>query len=258
MKKLLLLLALSVGLRADIVGPTVMQQLDGPTSAPISGSLTYALNQSLTGVASSAIDLDGAIGIYLTLTSTGSALIDLRFSNASLTYAAKTYTLQSGFSYWVPMRGRYLTLYNSGTNQPTARTSAYYYKAVPVGGGSGGGAVATSTSITTALSSVAMPTYAVLSQTATVINVTTLAGVSTPCVVCLSSNGGPAAGFKVQFPENATPRGVTASVGHYVAASTTAQCWGPFQPGTHVELGGVAAVSSVSVDVQKMVRVAVP
>lgn len=103
---------------------------------------------------------------------------------------------------------------------------------------------------TPSLSCVSFLAYTVLSQTATVINVTSSAGASVPCVVCLSSNGGPAAGFKVQFPPNATPRGVTASVGHYIAASTTAQCWGPFQPGTHIEAGGVAAVSSVLVDIQ--------
>jgi hypothetical protein len=94
----------------------------------------------------------------------------------------------------------------------------------------------------------------VAATTALVVNLTSTAGVSAPCMVCLSSNGGAAAGFKVQFGSSATaPVNLTStSVGHYIAASSTGQCWGPFKAGTHVYAAGVAAVSSVIVDIQAL------
>jgi hypothetical protein len=98
----------------------------------------------------------------------------------------------------------------------------------------------------------------VAATTALVVNLTTAAGVSGPCIICLASNGGAAAGFKVQFGMSATaPVNLTSSsVGSYIAASTTTQCWGPWVAGTHVYAAGVAAVSSVLYDVQAVKNVA--
>lgn len=92
------------------------------------------------------------------------------------------------------------------------------------------------------------------SHTAQVINLTSTAGAAVPCVICLSSNGGPAAGFRVDFGTGATaPVALTSTgVGAYIAASTTAQCWGKFAPGTHAYIAGVAASSQVIYSVQKV------
>jgi hypothetical protein len=95
--------------------------------------------------------------------------------------------------------------------------------------------------------------YTALSSTATDINLTNTAGAAVPCIVCLSSNGGAAAGFKFFFGANgASTTNLIAGQGHYIAASSTAQCWGPFVSGTHFYGVGVAASSSVLVDVQKV------
>ena len=116
------------------------------------------------------------------------------------------------------------------------------------------GALVTNASST--LVPVGMLAYTSLSYSATTLNLTSVASAAVPCMVCLSSNGGAAAGFKVQFTTSATaPVGLTSSSqGHYVAASTTAQCWGPFSAtaGVHAHIAGVAASSSVLVDIQKV------
>jgi hypothetical protein len=106
----------------------------------------------------------------------------------------------------------------------------------------------------TALVPTGLTGYDATSTTAQSINLTTSAGASVPCMVCLSSNGGAAAGFKVQFTTSATaPVALTSSSqGAYIAASTTAQCWGPFAAGTILHAAGVAATSSILVDVQKV------
>lgn len=107
---------------------------------------------------------------------------------------------------------------------------------------------------TSGLIATGMTAYTALSYSATTVNLTTSAGASVPCMVCLSSNGGAAAGFKIQFTTSATaPVALTSSSqGHYIAASTTAQCWGPMAAGTILHAAGVAASSSVLVDVQKV------
>jgi len=112
-----------------------------------------------------------------------------------------------------------------------------------LGSGSSSGLVATG-----------MTAYTALSYSATTVNLTTSAGASVPVMVCLSSNGGAAAGFKIQFSTSSTaPVALTStSQGHYIAASTTAQCWGPMAAGTILHIAGVAASSSVLVDVQKV------
>lgn len=116
------------------------------------------------------------------------------------------------------------------------------------------GALVTNASST--LVPIGMVAATALSYTATTYNLTSTAGAAVPCMVCLSSNGGAAAGFKVQFTTSATaPVGLTSSSqGHYIAASTTAQCWGPFSAtaGVHLHAAGVAASSSILVDIQKV------
>lgn len=106
----------------------------------------------------------------------------------------------------------------------------------------------------TALAPTGMTQYTAASETAQSINLTTSAGAAVSCVVCLSSNGGAASAFKVQFTSSATaPVALTStSVGHYIPATSSAQCWGPFISGTHAHIAGVAASSSVLVDVQKV------
>lgn len=256
MKALILVLALAGGLHADIVGPMPMQQIDLGASAPLTGSLTYALNQALTGTSSASIDLNGTVGLMLSLT--GTSLVTAYYSNADLTYttgAFAAFQMQSPGNYQIPAKARYVSFVNSG-NVASGRVSAFYYAVAPSVAVTvptpTPGILPVSVTASTNLNPVGMVVYNVLSATATMLNITTLAGSSVPCVVCLSSNGGAAAGFRIQWDPNATPRGVTASVGHYIAASTTAQCWGGFVPGTHLEIGGVAATSSVEVDVQKV------
>jgi hypothetical protein len=116
----------------------------------------------------------------------------------------------------------------------------------------------TTTNGVSALSPTSMVAVDATSATAQVVNLTNAAGVSGPCMVCLASNGGAAAGFKVQFGMSATaPVNLTSSsVGSYVAASTTSQCWGPFVAGTHLYAAGVAATSSVLYHVQAVKSVA--
>lgn len=100
--------------------------------------------------------------------------------------------------------------------------------------------------------SVSVVAYTVLSQTATSVDLTVQAGTIGTCLVCLTSNGGAAAGFKVRFDGAVAPATLTSEgVGHYIAASTTSQCWGPFPAGDSVHLAGVAASSRVIVDVQQ-------
>jgi hypothetical protein len=128
---------------------------------------------------------------------------------------------------------------------------------VPMAVSSNGSTIAQLSSVT-ALTPSTMVKADVAATTALVVNLTTSAGVSGPCMICLASNGGAAAGFKVQFGMSATaPVNLTASsVGAYVAASTTSQCWGPWVAGTHAYMAGVAAVSSVLYDVQAVKNVA--
>lgn len=84
-----------------------------------------------------------------------------------------------------------------------------------------------------------------VSYTATVVNLTSVAGVNSNCMICLSSDGG-SAGFNLDFFSGATaPGGVTGTAAYYVAATTTGQCWGPWRSGTKAAIAGRAATSSV-------------
>lgn len=274
MKKILALLLLATLGRADVVGPMPMQLPASGGIWPISGSVTYALNNALTGAASSAIDSSGNNGIYLTVTGTANGLVTVWFSNSNVsptTGALPAYQVQVPGNYYVPIKARYISLTND-TQKAGTRVTAFYYAATPsiTVTTSGTTTVTGNVSITASVPltvtasvvsntssyvSVSTSAYTVLSQTATVLNLTNVAatGSTSPCMICLASNGGAAAGFKVQFGTSATaPGNLTASsVGHYVAASTTSQCWGPFKAGGHAYLAGVAASSSVIFDIQQ-------
>lgn len=108
-----------------------------------------------------------------------------------------------------------------------------------------------------ALSPVIPPTQVTAtSATAQVLNLSATAGAQGEYVVGLSSNGGAAAGFRIAW-SNGNGLTVTAanltgtSKGHYIAATTTAQYFGPFTNGTVLLFSGVAASSSVIYDLQK-------
>lgn len=124
-----------------------------------------------------------------------------------------------------------------------------------VTGGAGSVTASANSTITSNTSSYAPSgtiAYPLSSTTPTVTNITAAAGVDAPCLVCLGSNGGAAAGFKAMFTSSATvPAGIYSSLGHYVAASTTSQCWGPFFPGAHWFGLGVAGTSSAFADYQQ-------
>jgi hypothetical protein len=133
MKKLLLVLALASGLRADVVGPSPMQIPDSGGIWPLSGSVTYAINNALTGAASAAIDLSGDNGVYLTLSSSANSLVSVYFSNSNVsptTGAIPAYQLQSPGNYYVPIKARYLSFVHNG-QKAGVRLSAYYYVAAP-------------------------------------------------------------------------------------------------------------------------------
>ncbi len=132
-------------------------------------------------------------------------------------------------------------------------------------GGSGGQAITvslsssvpltTTSSIVSNTSSYAGLTliaYPLSATTPTVVNVTIAAGVNAPCLVCVGSNGGAAAGFKMGFlPSSTVPNWIYQGLGHYVAASTTSQCWGPFQAGTNWIGLGSGGASSAFVEYQQ-------
>lgn len=132
-KALILSLALVSGLHADVKNTTPVQNLNWGVGGSSYGSLTYALNNGLTGTSSSAIDLSGTSGLWLTLTSTASCNVLVYFSNASAVYntgAIQAYILQSPGSYPIFPINRYVSFYNAGTT-PTNRVSAAYYTVAP-------------------------------------------------------------------------------------------------------------------------------
>lgn len=131
MKKLLIVLALAGALKADIVGPMPVQQLDSGAVWGLSGSVTYALNNALTGTSSAAVDLSGSNGVLLSLT--GTSLVTIYFSNQNLTYttgAVSAYQVQAPGNYRVGAKARYISFVNSGKT-PTGRVSAFYYLETP-------------------------------------------------------------------------------------------------------------------------------
>lgn len=260
MKKLLIVLALAGALKADIVGPMPVQQLDSGAVWGLSGSVTYALNNALTGTSSAAVDLSGSNGVLLSLT--GTSLVTIYFSNQNLTYttgAVSAYQVQAPGNYRVGAKARYISFVNSGKT-PTGRVSAFYYLETPSVAVTAPtptpGILPVSVTANVTLNPVSNSAYVATSYTVgvTTINLTTVAGASVPCVICLSSDGGAAAGFKVGFNQSSTPPTIMSSFGkgHYIAASTTAQCWGPYVAGTHAHMVGVEGDSSIIVEVDKV------
>lgn len=131
-KVLALSLALASMGRADVIGTTPVEVLNGGCYGVNSGSLTYALNQGLTGTSSSAVDLSGTVGLMVTLTSTGSSKVLVYFSNANLSYttgASQMYSWNSPGSYCLQPKARYVSFYNAGPLS-TNRVSAFYYTMV--------------------------------------------------------------------------------------------------------------------------------
>lgn len=255
LKTLILSLALTVGLKADVVGPTMVNDVfDGIGGVPAS-SLTYALNQALTGTSSSAIDLSGTSGAWLTLTSTGQSLVAVYFSNSNVTYttgAIQTYLLQSPGAYPIPPKSRYMSLVNVGT-KPTAKVSAFYYTLTSVTGSitanipAGSGLSITAQPVFNSLSST---TVSWLTQTATVLNLTTVAGVNVRCNVCFSPRWG-GSGINLAWGTSASAPSDLSSVGFPIATSATGQCFGPYAPGTNfyvISTGAVSVTGKLQVD----------
>lgn len=273
-KAFILFLGLAVSAKADVVGTTPIQALDAGVGGSSYGSLTYALNNALTGTSSSAIDLSGTSGLWLTLTSTGQANVNVYFSNGNLTYttgASKMYTIQSPGSYAITPKSRYVSFYNAGS-LPSARVSAFYYTVAPPaatvnlvpggsltanqGNGLPGGLTTNSwlTSdnyvagylTTTAAGAAPRPgSFTAVAITGTVmVNITTAAGVNTPCEVCIYPGMGPNAGFYYSF----VPTSTWVAPGAYLAVSTTPICktWGV---GYHLILSPTAAALTVNAQV---------
>lgn len=257
--KLLTLFLLTAGIsRAAIVGPTSTQQLELGANWPItSTSATYALNNALTGTASSAIDLLGVVGVQVTLTSTASGVVTIYFSNSAVagTSAIQSYQVTSPGTYYIQPKARYLSFYNA-TNSPTTRVTAYYYTAVP-------SITVTTSGTTTITGNVSITASVPLTVTAYVVgsgyrslsntsinltstysqNVTAAAGVSGMCQFCFSALG-PSAGFYYDWNNSDT---APATFGAYYAVSTTPICKRDMAPGTHLHFTTAAAAATVTV-----------
>lgn len=133
---LLLLLPLSRGLWAserltrdgaaiDVISPV--------GQGTISSAFTYALNQALTQVASSAIDLSATCGLYINVTSAAqSALIGVEFSHVTYAAFVRAYELTTDGSRFVGKINRYVRFRNIGTI-PTATMSLAYSPASDCG-----------------------------------------------------------------------------------------------------------------------------
>lgn len=102
--------------------------------------------------------------------------------------------------------------------------------------------------------------YSVLSQTATSVNLTTLAGVSAPLLACLSGNGATSvgAGYFAQFlpsasaPVNLTSTAGTGQAGELIMNDTTSQCWCA-SPGDVLHMAAKAGSVTAKVSLFKMV-----
>lgn len=247
MKALLFTLCLLSGI-AHAGEATYVRPWEQGTSASASGSAVYALNNVLTGTASSAIDLDGYAGAFVQVTGgTKANMTNVWFSQDNSTYDL-AYTIEKQGSFFISKRARYMKLESSPNNVAGQRMSARYTLGTGVsGGGSVSSPIYSASATKMTPPSGGSTSVLATSYTAQVVNLTSTAGASVPCVICLSSNGGPAAGFRLDFGTSATaPVALTSTgVGDYVGATTTAQCWGPWAAGTHAYFSGVAASSQV-------------
>jgi len=143
------------------------------------------------------------------------------------------YILQSPGSYPIYPKARYVSFYNGGT-VPTTKVSAFYYPVAPSAGAvtanipSGSGLSITASPVFNPLS---FSTYVIQTYTATVLNLTTVAGVSVRSSFCFAPSFG-GAGVRLGWGTSATAPSDIYSVGLPIATSATGQCFGPFAPGT--------------------------
>jgi len=246
-KALILSLALASGLWAGVNDTTPVDVVTNGLGGSSYGSLTYALNNALTGTSSSAVDLSGTAGLWLTLTSTASSKVLVYFSNANVTYttgAVQTYTLTSPGVYQIEPKSRYVSFYNAGTVAGT-RVSAFYYTVAPAAVAanipSGSGLSITASPVFNPLS---FSTYVWQTYTATTLNLTTVAGVSVRCAICAAPSFG-GAGIRLGWSTSSTAPSDIYSVGFPIATSATGQCFGPFAPGTifHIIGSGSSSVT---------------
>lgn len=274
-KAFILFLGLAVSAKADVVGTTPIQALDAGVGGSSYGSLTYALNNALTGTSSSAIDLSGTSGLWMTLTSTGQANVNVYFSNGNLTYttgASKMYTIQSPGSYAITPKSRYVSFYNAGS-LPSARVSAFYYTVAPPaatvnlvpggiltanqGNGLPGGLTSNSwltsdnyvagyLTTTAGGSAPRGGSITAVAVTGTVlVNITTAAGVDAPCIVTIEGGAGPNAGlYWGILPSSTWVAPVT-----YLAVSTT-PIMVTVGRGDHLQLSATAAAVTVNARVR--------
>lgn len=120
---------------------------------------------------------------------------------------------------------------------------------------SGGGGASSSVSVTSISSgqglsitsspvfnSLSTSTYVWQTYTATTLNLTTVAGVSVRCTICLSPSFG-GAGIRTVWSTSSTAPSDIYGVGSPIATSATAQCFGPFAPGTIFHVIGTGSAS---------------
>lgn len=93
------------------------------------GTVTYALNNDLTGTTSSVIDLGSYQSVFITLTGTagtGAAFVDVMWSNTPTAATFNSmYTLSGPLSECLEKKGRYVK-FRTSSIQPTQRVSLFY------------------------------------------------------------------------------------------------------------------------------------
>ncbi len=232
-KGLIFLIAMATIGRAGVVGVTPTENMTNGIGG-VPATLTYALNQALTGTSSTAIDLSGTSGIWLSLSSTGNALVKVYFSNGNLTYttgAIEMYSLTSPGSYAIAPRARYVSFYNySASSSGTAvKTSAFYSKIQPATSTVSGAVTVSGLAVSFQYAS---STAIQVTTAGLAVNLSTVAGVATgPFRVYFSTRE--SQGFYWDYGSSATvPAG--ASLGSYTAASVTATSDDPLAEGTIV------------------------
>jgi hypothetical protein len=225
-------------------------------SGTISGSATYVLNQGITGVAGSTINLSSALGAFVTVTGTASS-IDFQFSGNGLSGWETMFTLTPGTgSYCVPKLGPFMRLVPSINSRAGARTSAYYYPvdSAVTGGGASAAAQATTNALLgsltqsagtdqTSYNSVSTVAAYWLTQTASDYLLTHTAGLNSPLLIFMNAAQG-GAGIKYHVDKYPTMP-LIATHGWYNAATTTVQVTGRWGAGhyLHVISVGATAVS---------------
>ncbi len=254
MKRILSALLLAVFgfgsfLHADTVIPPITLANQAGTSLPVLGAYT-SLGCVTTGAATSSVNLTATGGLQFDISGTSQVLV--QWQTGSGPWRNSLNIQGNGF---LDKQGDLVRFVGNGnTNTAWACVNYRTVQAPSTVTGTFSGTISGSVTVTAfpACTASGITEYSALSSTATDVNLTNTAGAAVPCVVCLSSNGGAAAGFKIFFGAGgASTTNLIAGQGHYIAASTTAQCWGPFVSGTHLYAVGVAATSSLLVDVQK-------